>query len=138
MTCGVCVQCRGGVLVVEDDPDLREVIGEHLAELGCRVTLAGDGVEALEWLRGAYVPCLILTDLNMPNLDGVGLLRRIRAGGSDRAADIAIVTMSAAEPRDDAAGSIEAHLKKPFMLPDLDAIVGSLCRGGPARCRTRG
>jgi CheY-like chemotaxis protein len=130
--------CQGCIMVVEDDPDLSEVLREHIeARLGCRVVLAVDGVDALSRLDGAEVvpPCLILADLNMPRLDGVGLARCIRS--SERHGDTHIITMSA-DPRRARPAEAELHLDKPFAFADLAAIVGPRCRGGPARQRGPG
>jgi CheY-like chemotaxis protein len=58
------------ILVVDDDIDLRETLGEVLEDEGYRVELAGNGQEALESLRGGLEPSLILLDLMMPVMDG--------------------------------------------------------------------
>ena len=66
------------VLVAEDEPNVATLIEECLTDEGYRVTLAGDGVEAVEALpRGDFD--LLLTDVRMPRLDGVGLIRHVRA-----------------------------------------------------------
>ncbi|MCB1057028.1 MAG: sigma-54-dependent Fis family transcriptional regulator [Acidobacteria bacterium] len=65
------------VLVVDDEEGLREFIGEALSDVGHAVTLAGDGLEALDQLKGQAFD-LMLTDLKMPRLDGIELLRRVR------------------------------------------------------------
>jgi CheY-like chemotaxis protein len=58
------------ILVVEDDPDLRDALAYLLKACGYPVVAAGDGEEALEHLRGGLDPCLILLDLLMPRKDG--------------------------------------------------------------------
>ena len=58
------------ILVVEDDVDLRDVMGQHLEHAGYRVVKTGDGAEALAYLRHAAPPSLILLDLTMPVMNG--------------------------------------------------------------------
>ncbi|MFM7274325.1 MAG: sigma-54-dependent transcriptional regulator [Gammaproteobacteria bacterium] len=65
------------VLLVEDDPELREAIAETLALAGARVRSSPDGREALRVLAGA-TPDIVVTDVNMPGIDGHELLRRVR------------------------------------------------------------
>jgi len=58
------------ILIVEDDPDLRDALAYLLKACGYPVVAACDGEEALEQLRGGLDPCLILLDLLMPRKDG--------------------------------------------------------------------
>src|SRR6266702_8392791 len=67
------VPCKGCILVVDDDPDLRNALTECFEALGCTVVAAVDGVHAVECLGDSLKPCLALLDLNMPRLDGAGL-----------------------------------------------------------------
>jgi len=55
-----------GVMIVDDDVDIRDTLGTVLARYGYRVTTAGDGAEALARLRAGERPALILLDLMMP------------------------------------------------------------------------
>jgi PAS domain S-box-containing protein len=66
------------VVVVDDDPDVRRILGEGLAAAGCSVRAAADGAEALETLALAPADAVVL-DLHMPGLDGVGTAARLRA-----------------------------------------------------------
>ena len=66
------------ILVVEDNPVVRMLVEQHLESAGYTVMTAADGNEALQ-LAAAIRPDLILSDLDMPNLDGFGLLHAIRA-----------------------------------------------------------
>lgn len=67
------------VLLVDDDPLVRESTGALLAMLGHRVTSAGDGGEALALLEGGLEADAVILDMNMPGLDGAATLPRIRA-----------------------------------------------------------
>ena len=65
-------------LVVEDSVSMRQMIGDTLEQAGFQVTQAEDGVAALECLQDSSPPDLVLTDLNMPRMDGITLVREIR------------------------------------------------------------
>ena len=65
------------ILIVDDEPDIREMIGEILGDEGHDITLAGDAAQARERLREA-MPDLILLDVWMPDTDGISLLREWR------------------------------------------------------------
>jgi DNA-binding response OmpR family regulator len=66
------------VLVVDDDARTREAVARLLGEEGYDATVASDGEEASS-LLASWRPDLVLTDLNMPRLDGRGLLQRVRS-----------------------------------------------------------
>jgi two-component system response regulator AtoC len=69
------------VLLAEDEPRLRELLAEWLGDAGFGVSAAENGQEALEQLRERSADVL-LTDVRMPYLDGVGLVRAVREAGS--------------------------------------------------------
>jgi chemosensory pili system protein ChpA (sensor histidine kinase/response regulator) len=69
---------RGYILMVEDDPDLRQIQSEILQSEGYDVKAAGDGIEALEVMEEEGPPTLILLDLRMPRLNGWELAGRVR------------------------------------------------------------
>jgi DNA-binding NtrC family response regulator len=68
------------ILVVDDRESVREVLREQLCELGYSVLEASDGLEALALLKRVAID-LVVSDLRMPRLDGLGLLERTRSGG---------------------------------------------------------
>jgi two-component system NtrC family response regulator len=70
------------ILVVDDEPNARSALGTLLAEEGYEVAQAADGDEALGKLA-SFGPAAVLTDVRMPKLDGIGLLRKAREQGSD-------------------------------------------------------
>jgi two-component system response regulator MprA len=75
-------ELRGGrVLVVDDDPDVREAVETALELEGHHVTTASDGLAALKWLGHAEFDAMVL-DVLMPNLDGFEVCRRLRAAGN--------------------------------------------------------
>jgi len=109
---------RRPILVVEDDPLIREAMTAVLEMDGFEVAAAADGNEALCLLR-VVVPCIILLDLEMPGMDGWGFrAEQIQDGGLAR---IPVVVLSG---RSDAARQalmlhVAAGLQKPL---DLDAL----------------
>jgi CheY-like chemotaxis protein len=66
------------VLVADDEPEIRRMLSRFLGDLGCDVETAADGDETLEALRRDR-PDVLLLDLRMPGLDGLGVLERIRS-----------------------------------------------------------
>lgn len=81
------------VYVVDDDTGLRTAYAAALSRLGYEVEVANDGVEALKLIEAKGKPALILLDLLMPNLDGIGLLKQLRAEPATK--DIKVVIASA-------------------------------------------
>lgn len=105
------------VLVVEDEPDLRQVLSELLREEGFAVAEAVDGVEALARCAEERVPDLVILDLMLPRLDGFEFIAATRKLGLA----IPIVAMSASsEHLRTAQGlGVKASLHKPFLLETL-------------------
>lgn len=79
------------ILVVDDDPILREVVSSTLTIAGLSVTEAEDGADAVTKLIGAHFD-LVITDLSMPRLDGFGVLKHIRANPATRNLPVIVIT----------------------------------------------
>ncbi len=111
------------VLVVDDDPSIRETFELHLERKGYEIRTAEDGVEALN-LLDSFEPDMVITDVRMPGMDGIELLERIRAG-----ADADVIVITAHESMESAVGAMKAgaydYLVKPL---DLKAIGHLLSR----------
>ncbi len=108
------------VLLVEDAPFLRYAFGRLLRMYGFDVQEATDGREALDCLA-AFRPHLVLTDLMMPVMDGVELIRRLRADPTTAHLPIVAITADAteqAERQAREAGAIDV-ITKPIDLPAL-------------------
>ncbi len=114
------------VLVVEDDRDSRELLGEMLELSGYRPLLAADGLEALR-LLGRERPCVILLDLMMPRMDGCAFREAQLAVEALRA--IPVVVVSADPNAERKARDIEAAacLGKPVDPDDVLALVQQYC-----------
>ncbi len=112
------------ILIVEDSNPLRRMFARLLTVSGFEVCEASDGQEAMEVLAG-LTPDLVLTDLMMPRVDGVELIRRIRAtlGG----ATLPIVAMTAVAGGCDRAleAGADRALTKPLDLETLLGCIGS-------------
>lgn len=110
----------GGVLVVEDDPDLLSLVEMILKDAGYAVRTASDGRAALARIAEG-MPALILLDMRMPGMNGWEFAREFRAR-YDRGAPIVVVT--AAENARARAEEIDADgwLAKPFDLEDVLAV----------------
>jgi CheY-like chemotaxis protein len=115
------------VLIVDDNRDLRALIGDILARDGYRVLYAEDGAAALEALREARGAYLVLADLNMPRLDGWELISLLGAASRHK-----VVVMSAYLYRAPLPVAVAGVLSKPFTLDELKAAVRAFCGDPPA------
>ena len=113
------------VLVVDDEPDARELLRAMLANTGARISEADSAGEALRIL-GEETPELILADVAMPGEDGYTMMRKIRAG-SDAAARVKAVAVSAYARREDRqralAAGFDDHVAKPIQQDELCAAI---------------
>ncbi|MEV4378070.1 response regulator transcription factor [Streptosporangium sp. NPDC049644] len=117
------------VLVVDDEPALREALQSSLEFEGYRVGVASDGQQALETLeRESYE--LVLLDVMMPRLDGLTACRRLRAAGNH----LPVLMLTARDAVGDRVSGLDAgaddYLVKPFELDELLARVRALLRRG--------
>jgi CheY-like chemotaxis protein len=101
------------ILVVEDNPDGREMLAGLLEVQGYEVATAGDGQRALEIAR-AFQPQVVLLDLGLPLMDGFEVCRRLRAQGLQQAFILALTGWGAERDRARTADAgFDAHLTKP-------------------------
>ena len=108
------------ILVVDDDPNILDVVSELLDMEGYRVTTAANGAEALRVVE-QQLPSLVLLDMRMPVLDGWGFAKELRARG----VKLPILVMTAAQNARVWAEEIGAqgYVAKPFEVPALlDAV----------------
>lgn len=124
------------ILLVEDNPDDEELTLRALARnnIGNQVVVVRDGQEAVDWLEGAgafasrnasEVPALVLLDLKLPKLDGLEVLRRLRANPQTSIVPVVILT-SSKEDRDRANGyygGANSYVQKPVDFSSfVDAV----------------
>jgi two-component system, OmpR family, response regulator MprA len=117
----------GRVLVVDDDPDVREAVETALELEGHRVTTATDGLAALQRLAQSEFDAVVL-DVLMPNLDGFEVCRRLRAAGNRTP----VLILTARDSEEDTIRGLDLgaddYLVKPFALGELLARVRALLR----------
>jgi two-component system CheB/CheR fusion protein len=113
------------VLVVEDDPDIRESVRSLLALDGHAVETAGDGPGALAALGRGPLPDVALVDIGIPGMSGYELARRIRAATDGRLRLVALTGYGRPGDRQAAFDAgFDAHLTKPFHPRDLATVLG--------------
>ncbi len=117
------------ILIVDDSSSVRQVQTFVLSGAGYDVVEAVDGKDALAKLAGAPVH-LVLTDLNMPNLDGLGLVRALRAGAATRLTPIVMVTTESedAKKQEGKAAGATGWIVKPFNATQLVDVVKKVLR----------
>lgn len=108
---------RGGeILVIDDDPDIREALGGVLELEGYSVQAFGDAREALAWLDAGHAPALVLLDLMMPGMNGWQFLAALEE--RPRLGKLPVVVLTGA--RESNGLHVSALLKKPV---DLDVLL---------------
>jgi two-component system OmpR family response regulator len=116
------------ILLVDDDPDIRQLIGDFLAQHGFRVALAADGAEMDEEIARER-PALIVLDLMLPGEDGLAICRRLSAAGR-----IPVIMLSALGEETDRIVGLELgaddYLPKPCSPRELLARVRAVLRRG--------
>src|SRR5262245_16321190 len=121
----------GRVLVVEDEPDVREAVETALELEGHRVTAAVDGLDALKRLGQGEFDASVLAVI-MPNLNGFEVCSRLRAAGNRTP----ILILTARDSEEDTIRGLDLgaddYLVKPFALGELLARVRALMRRGQA------
>jgi len=114
------------VLVVEDDADIGQVVGEALRSDGYQVAMACHGAAALEYLEGAAAPpALILLDLAMPVLDGRGFMAELRRRRLAPGCPVVLVSADPEIARHAAELTADGFLRKPV---PLDRLLGTVRR----------
>ena len=120
------------ILVVEDAPRMQAVLRAGLREEGHAVDCAADGKTGLELARSGHFDLLLL-DLHLPKMDGLELLRRLRAARSD----LPVIVVTARDSVDDRVTGLDSgaddYLSKPFAFHELLARVRAVARRPGAR-----
>ena len=124
---------KGNILVVDDEAQITRVLRTSLSAQRYDVRIANDGEMALEIMKD-WTPQLVITDLAMPNLDGIALCKRIR-----QSSQIPIIVLSVRGQDRTKVEALDAgaddYVTKPFSMNELLARVGPVAAS--ANCRER-
>ena len=118
------------ILVVDDSPSVRRVVGNMLRQHGWEVQVARDGVEALEMITNE-TPAGVLLDIEMPRMDGYELMATVRAQEQYRTLPIVILTSRAASKHQQRAMQLgaSAYVVKPYQDEELINLLNALVYG---------
>jgi chemosensory pili system protein ChpA (sensor histidine kinase/response regulator) len=121
------------VLVVDDSLTVRRVTQRLLLREGYRVVLAKDGLDALERLAEER-PCVLLSDIEMPRMDGFDLVRHVRANAQLAGLPVVMITSRIAQKHRDYAAElgVQHYLGKPFSEDELLALLARYARAAAA------
>lgn len=111
------------IMTVDDSASIRQMVSFTLKGAGYEVVEAVDGKDALSKLTGTFH--MVITDLNMPNLDGIGLIREVRANPSYKFVPIIMLTTESQDTRkqEGKAAGATGWIVKPFKPEQLLAVV---------------
>ena len=115
------------ILVVEDEQDLRELVGKYFGDMGYQVVVAVDGADAVD-LAKEERPQIILLDLRMPELDGLEICKKLKADATTRTIPIIIVTAYNNQLNEALAAGADDFVAKPVHLLELSVRVKSILK----------
>ena len=115
---------KPNVLIVEDEPAVGALLAETIASAGCAAVVVSDGATALDRVRSGDF-ALVVSDIRMPGLDGLELLRRIKAFAPEIEVIIVTALSDVERAREMIRLGASDYLTKPF---DLDEVVSSVKR----------
>ena len=122
----------GYLLIVEDVPDILELLKETLTFKGYRVVTAQNGEEALEAVQKEH-PALIITDILMPKMDGFNLVHRLRLNVATRDIPVIFLTATYVAPEDKEFAltiGVSRFIEKPVNLPEFFPLIEELLAKG--------
>lgn len=114
------------ILAVDDSESIRDMVKLTLEDAGYQVVTAVDGVDGLD--KADDTVDMVITDLNMPNLDGIGLIKGLRAKASFTGRPIVMLTTESQDSRkaEGKAAGATGWIVKPFKIEQLVAVVRKL------------
>lgn len=117
---------NGSILIVDDEPMIREVMAAYLQKKGCHILTAGTGREALEWIQKEVVSFVIL-DLMLPDMPGEDVCREIR-----KISRVPVIMVTAKAAEQDMVNGLrigaDDYITKPFSLENLYARMEAVAR----------
>lgn len=130
------------ILVVDDEPDCAILTGYMLSQWGADVKVVISATEALDIFERyeEWPPDILVSDIQMPGIDGYALMRRVRKMDPDRGGNIPAIALTACAQAEDRIRALVAgfqiHITKPFEIVELLAVVESIMNRPDARsCR---
>ncbi len=119
------------VLVVDDSVSMRQMVSFTLTGAGYEVIEAGDGKEAVDKLNGGAKPNLVITDLNMPNMDGISLIKAVRGMTVHKFTPILMLTTESSDDKKKEGQSAGATgwVVKPFNPEQMLATIKKVLPG---------
>ncbi|GAA5164218.1 response regulator [Viridibacterium curvum] len=116
------------IMIIDDSASLRQLVHITLRSAGYEVLEAADGIEAIAKLAGKKVH-LVICDVNMPNMDGIGFLNEVKHSAQLRFTPIIMLTTESDEAHKRAAqeAGARAWMVKPFQPAQLLSAVAKLC-----------
>lgn len=114
------------VLAIDDSRTIREMLRQTLTSGGYQVHVAEDGVDGLECLK-SFLPDVVITDINMPRMDGFGVIESIRSNRENSGLPVLVLTTESAQELKERARDIGATgwIVKPF---DDEKLIGTIRR----------
>jgi DNA-binding response OmpR family regulator len=123
---------RKRILVVDDDPELLQLVRVLLARLGVEVITSESALQAAQMLRTPPLPDLLILDLMLPDISGVEFLRQMRAKAAFD--NLPVLVLSAMIDPDHIRQALDAgadrYLTKPYMANNLMTVVQEILRTG--------
>lgn len=119
------------VLVVDDSVSMRQMVSFTLKGAGFEVVEAGDGKEAVDKLNGGAKPNLVITDLNMPNMDGISLIKAIRGMAAFKFTPVLMLTTESSgdKKKEGQSAGATGWIVKPFNPEQMLATIGKVLPG---------
>jgi len=116
------------IMIVDDSPTMRQMVNFTLLEAGYHVIEAQDGLDALTKGSAQKID-LFISDLNMPNLDGIQLIRRLRATPQYEFTPMVLLTTESQKEKkmEGKAAGATGWIVKPFQVEQLLAVVKKVC-----------
>lgn len=116
------------ILIVDDSVTMRQMVSFTLTSAGFEVVEAGDGKEAVGKLNAGAKPNLVITDLNMPNMDGISLIKAVRAMPSFKFTPVLMLTTESDEgkKKEGQAAGATGWIVKPFNPEQMLKVVAKV------------
>lgn len=116
------------ILIVDDSVTMRQMVSFTLTSAGFEVVEAGDGQEAVGKLNGGAKPNLVITDLNMPKMDGISLIKAVRAMPTFKLTPVLMLTTESDESKkkEGQAAGATGWIVKPFNPEQMLKVIAKV------------